>query len=100
MVVAPILNAVTDSQEQTAESFLHLADLREALICGTLCCTLRLRIGLQRQPCEHEATLMLAVQEMPSCNTASLWRGGDICVWLQGCSNLLDFQTSQFGFIG
>ncbi len=57
MVVAPILNAVTDSQEQTAESFLHLADLREALICGTLCCTLRLRIGLQRRPCEHEATI-------------------------------------------
>ncbi len=95
-----MLNAATDRREQTVESFLYLADLREALTGWALCCTLRLRIGLQRQQSEQEAMLMLAVQEMPSCNTASLWDGGNICVWLQGCSNLLDFQTFQFGLIG
>ncbi len=66
------MNAATDSWEQTVESFLYLADLREALTCWTLCCTLRLRIGLQRQQSEHEATLMLAVQAaiVPHCGAA------------------------------
>jgi len=100
VAVAPMLNAATDRREQTVESFLYLADLREALTGWALCCTLRLRIGLQRQQSEQEAMLMFAVQEMLSCNTASLWDDGNICVWLQGCSNLLDSQTFQFGLIG
>ena len=60
-----------DSWGKKIVSFLYLADLREAVTCGTLCCTLRLRIGLQRQHSEHETAPILAVQEMPSCLTGA-----------------------------